>query len=169
MAIIQYSVTHKSLTILVLTWSGLYEMAMKKPFSNYVLMIGIFSVFRARYKFYTVWNIHVKKLQILSFSVSQFKSLCLPIPNATLQQPWCLSPVIITPWCISPKPGIEKRCYIINAGWLYLKKRGSNKNKRKVRSIILFLKIHIKFTYKGWKKDVFWGKGNERWHLNCWQ
>jgi len=54
MAIIQYSVTHKSLTILVLTWSGLYEMAMKKPFSNYVLMIGIFSVFRARYKFYTV-------------------------------------------------------------------------------------------------------------------
>ena len=46
MAIIQYVVTHKSLTILGLTWSGLYEMAMKKPFSDYILMVGIFSVFR---------------------------------------------------------------------------------------------------------------------------
>jgi hypothetical protein len=51
-------------------------------------------------------------------------------------------------------PGIGKRCCIINAGWLYLKKHGSSKKIRKVKSIILFLKIHIKSSsrIKGEKK-----------------
>src|SRR5690242_19482219 len=44
----------------------------------------------------------------------------------------------------SPQPVIGKSCCITNAGWLYLKKKSEQQEERKLKTIILFLKIHIK-------------------------
>jgi hypothetical protein len=61
--------------------------------------------------------------------------MCLPIPKCHIASAMMFVSGNYHSMMHPPKPGIGKRYCIINAGWLYLKKRRSSKKKRKVKSI----------------------------------